>query len=534
MKWDLIAKLALVAPASAEYVWPAKTDAMDDLLFNQAGYNRNGALSDQVKDCAFGALEPGIQKSAEWLRTAFHDAVTYDKDAKTGGLDASIQYELDRQENLGSALNSTLADIASSVNVHNSAADLIALSMVMAVARCGDLRVPLRTGRKDATVAGPMGVPEAHTDLETSRRRFEMATFNQSEMITLIACGHTIGAVHSVDHPEIVSGTPAPENIAHFDTTNDSFDNAVVTEFLNNSTTNPLVVNTNDTLNSDKRIFNSDGHATMKRLMDPAHFKAQCEVLLERMIDVVPGDVQLSEPLRPSEIRPYIDVYQLDTNGSIQFSGSVRVRVSADTGRDSEALTVALLPTYHDGKEGAVISTTPARWQGGMSSGYLREVFKWHEFSQTLPANQALKTFNLRLDNTTFDNAGTGGYPVNPDILYQLRQSCIKYDLESLPQNGTLTIVAAVSKSLLSTGAVPKIRVIHRIEQPRNFIPALKPEVIEMKRSDKETNEYVYYTVDANVRSNSLETSFDLEAGDSKVEFLRTDQLQGGKLCEPL
>jgi hypothetical protein len=114
------------------------------------------------------------------VRTAFHDSVTHDAAAKTGGLDASIQYELDRPENLGAALNNTLGDMSSSVNIRTSAADLIALSLVMSVARCGDMRVPLRIGRKDATEAGIKGVPEAHTDLETSRKRFATASLNES------------------------------------------------------------------------------------------------------------------------------------------------------------------------------------------------------------------------------------------------------------------------------------------------------------------------------------------------------------------
>lgn len=134
----------------------------------------------EVATCTFGAGQPGIQKSAEWLRTAFHDAATHDSATKTGGLDGSIQYELERRENLGAALNNTLADISSEVGIYSSAADLISLAMVMAVARCGDLHVPLRLGRKDATEAGIMGVPEAHTDLETSRKRFEIAGFTSS------------------------------------------------------------------------------------------------------------------------------------------------------------------------------------------------------------------------------------------------------------------------------------------------------------------------------------------------------------------
>lgn len=146
----------------------------------------NAKANAEILTCDFGAGQPGIQKAAEWIRTAFHDAVTHDASTKIGGLDASIQYELDRAENLGAALNNTLADISSSVNIRTSAADLLALSLVMAVARCGDLYVPFRTGRRDATEAGIMGVPEAHTDLETTKQRFQIAGFNKSAFIVLM------------------------------------------------------------------------------------------------------------------------------------------------------------------------------------------------------------------------------------------------------------------------------------------------------------------------------------------------------------
>lgn len=193
--------LGLVATAQATYVWPSKYDDIENLLYLQTGYNRHGSLSDrmcttfsciftntithppsaEIQSCAFGAFQPGIQKTAEWIRTAFHDAATYDSVAKTGGLDASIQYELERGENLGSALNNTLSDLSSDVSTRNSAADLLALSLVMSVDRCGSLKVPLRLGRVDATEAGIMGVPEAFTDLDTTRKRFETASFNQGE-----------------------------------------------------------------------------------------------------------------------------------------------------------------------------------------------------------------------------------------------------------------------------------------------------------------------------------------------------------------
>jgi hypothetical protein len=102
------------------------------------------------------------------VRTAFHDSAIYDAITKTGSLDSSIQYKLNSLEKLGDALNNTLADISSLVNVLASAADLLALTLAISVARCGDIRVPLRLGRKDAIEASIEGVPEAHTDLDTT------------------------------------------------------------------------------------------------------------------------------------------------------------------------------------------------------------------------------------------------------------------------------------------------------------------------------------------------------------------------------
>ena len=59
--------------------------------------------------------------------------------------------------------------------------------MVVSLAECGGTTtgIPLRIGRIDADAAGPSGVPEPTTDLETTLAQFEAAGFNQSETITL-------------------------------------------------------------------------------------------------------------------------------------------------------------------------------------------------------------------------------------------------------------------------------------------------------------------------------------------------------------
>ncbi|KAL1801263.1 hypothetical protein ACET3X_001605 [Alternaria dauci] len=530
MKRNQLISLALLAPSCQAYVWPSQYDQLDDLLYMQSGYIKDGSLSDQVLTCAFGANQPGIQKAAEWVRTAFHDSVTHDAKTKVGGLDASIQYELDRPENLGAALNNTLADISSLVNIRSSAADLLALSLVMSVARCADMRVPLRLGRKDATEAGIKGVPEANTDLNTTRSRFETAGLSETDMITLIACGHSIGGVHSVDHPEIVSGPVSALNKATFDTTSGVMDNNVVLEYLDNSTSNPLVINTRDDLNSDKRVFAADGNKTMRKLADKAYFKSQCEAAFEKMLGLVPGDVALTEPLEPADIRPYITSYQLK-DGSVEFSGRIRVRVTPLTGRNKDTLTASIIPKSRGNTTIAEIAARRATFRGGTSFGYLDENLQWFEFAQTLNASEVFDSFTIRLNDETYDNGGTGGYPVHGDILYQEAQSCIVWD--AAKWEGTLTVTAAVSKALLQGGATPQINVVKRNRIQGNFIPRLQPEIIPMTRSSKETAEYVYFTASTILSGNGLDTTFDIEVGDSKNEFIKTNGLASQE-CAPL
>lgn len=397
----------------------------------------------------------------------------------------------------------------------------------MAVAKCGDLYVPLRLGRIDATDAGIEGVPQAETDLNTSTQRFATAGFTDTEMITLVACGHTVGGVHSVDHPEIVTeGEVSAANVARFDNTTGNFDNAVVTEYLNNTTQNPLVRATNKTLNSDQRIFASDGNETMAKLADPVYFKSQCESLFERMLDLVPGEVSLTEPLVPADIRPDITSYQLKGD-VIEFAGRIRVRTSPVTERDPADLAVTVLP---NGSNTTGISTTLAALKGGSSSGYLQERVHFYEFNQTLTAG-AISSFNLQLETlstgtkTTVDNAGTGGFPLNPDILFQELSSCSAYDATTA--TSTLTVVAAIREKMLDqSGASPKLVIVHRNRVSGSFMPRLSQETIEMERTSKTAAGYVYYQAKATVRDTTIsKTTFDIEVGESKLEYVSTTGL---------
>jgi catalase (peroxidase I) len=75
----------------------------------------------------------------------------------------------------------------------------------MSIAECDGTTtgIGLRGGRIDASVAGPSGVPEPTTDIDTTLATFATAGFSQADAITLTACGHSLGSVHYTNFPDI-------------------------------------------------------------------------------------------------------------------------------------------------------------------------------------------------------------------------------------------------------------------------------------------------------------------------------------------
>jgi len=114
-------------------------------------------------------------------------------------------------------------------------ADIIAMGVTWGVSSCGGPSIPFRGGRRDATAAGRPGVPEPFQDLATHTEKFRQQGLSATEMITLVACGHTLGGVRSSDFPELVAPNPdrpGVDQFAFFDTTGapdtpDAFDHSV-------------------------------------------------------------------------------------------------------------------------------------------------------------------------------------------------------------------------------------------------------------------------------------------------------------------
>lgn len=115
-------------------------------------------------------------------------------------------------------------------------ADIIAIAAIFAVSTCKGPIIPFRGGRIDAWQAGNLGTPQPQQDIATLTESFKNQGFSQTDMIKLVACGHTLGGVRTTDFPQLVP--PVPNSTApvidNFDETM-QFDNLVLVAFSLNS-----------------------------------------------------------------------------------------------------------------------------------------------------------------------------------------------------------------------------------------------------------------------------------------------------------
>ncbi|KAK0448960.1 heme peroxidase [Desarmillaria tabescens] len=501
------------------YTWPSNIDYLEGLIYQLSGYRRFGTI-DGVNPCSFSSAGEGRQAAAEWVRTAFHDMITHNATDGTGGMDASIMFEMDRPENPGAAFNGTMNFMINFYNKQTSMADLFALAVYLAVGSCGGPHIAMRGGRIDATSAGPAGVPEPMDDLDTIVAQFTTAGFNASDMIQMVACGHTLGGVHGVDFPDI-TGNDSSTNFVHFDGTFDSFDTTVVTEYLDGTTQNPLVVGP-DTSNSDLLVFSVDGNVTMQTLSDEESFTSTCKDILQRMIEVVPSSVTLSDVIEPIPIKPVAIQMTFDSSGALTFTGEIRVLVSD---RDDTNLTVQLHYADHDGNISSnnTISTVVAPLTGyGFGVN-----FQFYTFSAAVP--NGISSFNVSVTPSSggeevYDNGGSG-YPIQDNIFYLSSHSCL---VQEADENGNrnLTAVAAVRNDDTLTN--PSFDVVVKTQRVGIPVPLLAVESSAMEVWNTDAYDgFTLYTGHFSLPIYSRSTTFDVTVGEYSDSFKSSGTLAG-------
>ncbi|KAF5376339.1 hypothetical protein D9757_008666 [Collybiopsis confluens] len=444
---------------------------------------------------------------AQWLRIAYHDMSTHNVDDGTGGLDASTQFELDRPQNIGEGMLDSLNDFAA-FRIQApffGTADIIALGAVFAVAGCGGPTIPYRAGRVDVTEAGPATVPEPQQDLATHIESFRRQGFTQPEMIALVACGHTLGGVRQADFPEVVTDNSTV--LRTFDTT-PAFDTAIVSEYLQNTTQNVLVIGPNITTRSDFRIFSSDGNDTMQSLLSPDNFNNTCSSLFERMLNTVPNDVKLTDPLlEPFQYLVSDPVFSF-RNASLTMSLSLRVL------NNNPSRTVKLLWTDRQGSfcppsgcSSPSISTEQVffsligQMQGATAQRYL--------FNATINGATSISKFWFEVDENdgsepiVVDNRGTGFGIEQDSVFVDIGRSATIF----LPTFDELrTIVVAVrgdatssnaSLSLFTPGSGPNAP----------FTPTLDSVDLQLDTSNPPEGGYTFYTSNITIAPTFLDVT---------------------------
>ena len=327
----LAALLPLASVTGADPTWPSPYDELEEVMFQVFSFRARN-FGDTVSPCDNEASGPGRLQAAEWLRAAFHDVASHNAFTGLGGLDGSLQFELSRSENNGPGFRTMFEFMSTFYSREASMADLVALGVYFSVRSCGGPIIPFSPGRVDATEAG-LGsqVPQVGDTAPVFTNRFLRMGFTQAEMIQMVACGHTLGGVHSAQFPSIVPEGSAENNVQPVDSTPAEFDNLIAVEYVAGNTSNPLVVGPSVALNrhSDAKVFGSDGNTTISTLTDPDAFRSTCQSILERMINSVPSGVTLADPLAPYAVKPV--ALQLSLNNfaeTIRFEGYIRLHTT--------------------------------------------------------------------------------------------------------------------------------------------------------------------------------------------------------------
>lgn len=509
----LLLALSLAGHALADPTWPSSVDELEELMFQLTSFGAR-KFADTVNPCTNEASGPGRQNAAEWLRTAFHDMSTANTYFGAGGLDGSLQYELDNGENTGPGHRTTLEFMAPYVSPRASLADLLAVGVYLSVRSCGGPAVPVRAGRKDATEGGATGVPQPQNSALMFQQQFERMGFTTEEMIQVTACGHTIGGVHHEEFPDLMPADAPANGEVPLDSSVAVFDNAVVTEYLDGTTTNALVVGPSAKINknSDFKVFNVDGNKTMSAMTDNERFRDICKVVLQKMIDVVPPGVALTDPIVPYEVKPVNMQLTLAHGGEVlALTGHIRVRT---TGLAKDSVT-SLTIDYRDrqgstdcgagGGSCSITSTVQGLGQG------LDDTFSFFPVEVDIPASSGISSFTVTVNGKLHDNNGHG-YPLQDEVLFQAPQSCVTGN------QGAVTLAAAVRNDVAAGGGATAT-VWYKQPQPGSPVPQQRSATVELARG-RCVGGYTLFSADYTVEGGlPYQAHVDVSAGNGTDAF---------------
>ncbi|KAF9267187.1 heme peroxidase [Marasmius fiardii PR-910] len=495
------------------YHWPSpEMDWIDGVLYQQPFFDKVSA------NCS---IRDNTTIAAQWIRLAFHDFSTHNVDDGTGGMDASIIYELDRAENIG--MNRSIGDFLGFSTPFFSLADMFAAGLVIGTVSCDGPTIPYRAGRIDATSAGPLGVPQPQEDLALLTERFRKSGFSPTEMISLTACGHVLGGVTQLDFPDVLKD----DAFEFFNNETRLFNNGVVTQYLDGTTPNPLVVGVNQTVNSDLRVFSSDGNVTMQSLASPDVFRSTCISLLERMIDTVPRDVTLTDVIDPFDFKVgqsrlsvskdsdklvmTTDLRILDPQGKANLNRSVNL-VWVDRDGSSSCGEKCTSPAVNVSQIGTTLLT----------KGHGKTALQYTFTVDNIDPVQPIGKFWFEIDEK--DGSGSSrrelknddgsGYVIEEhDVLYDVNRSQFNVSIDGSQNFTSLVVIAVKDEHAYAEGAKIHIKAFNP------FVLPFRSTILEATLDPQFPKAAGYSFFSA--RPEPLANSFDVFYGDVVPENLR-------------
>ncbi|KAH7033113.1 uncharacterized protein B0I36DRAFT_105145 [Microdochium trichocladiopsis] len=487
MRWDTClasAMASLATVARADPTWPASTDELEEIMYQVSGF-RARQFGGTVIPCNNKALGPGRNGPGEWIRSAFHDIATtrIANNARVGGMDGSLQFELNSGENTGQAFTTTLVFMKDYFTLRSSIADLLSLGVYYATRSCGGPAVPVRGGRIDATAGLGAGfIPLPGDPPLTFQSKFQRMGFSLSEAIELTTCGHTVGSIHAANSPNVIDPSdPLLVNGAiGVDSTSSQFDNMNAIEYLAWNSTSPLIngkiSTTQRKTNSDTKLYLFEGNVTITAVAqdDPTSYNARCSRVFQKMIEVVPAGVVLTDPITPYFVKPVNLALALNSGAdSLQLTGFIRVRT---TGLSADPVTGVSI-TYQDRNGGSscgVLGCTFKLNKQGLTKGF-DDTFDWYPISGQIPTASGISSFTITVTTQsgrtqTLDNNGQL-YPMQDKAILMQTQSCF---LSSGGSSGQLTITAAIRNDRLGMPATSFISFLQDTGNANLPVPKLQ------------------------------------------------------------
>jgi len=490
MRWNtcfLGAMASLAATASADPTWPASTDEIEEIMYQVSGY-RNRQFGGTVIPCNNQALGPGRNGPGEWIRTAFHDIAT--TRSGLGGLDASLQFELQSGENVGQAFTTTLGFMKDYFTRQSSMSDLIALGVYYATRACGGPAVPVRGGHVDATSGlGPGYIPLVADPPQSLMNKFARMGFSPSEAVELTTCGHTVGKVHAANFPTVIDPSdPLLVNGAiGLDGTDTKFDNMNAVEYLANNSTDPLisnVVSRRKRTNSDHNLYNYEQNVTIALVAKDTQtsFNARCSRVFQKMIEVIPNGVTLTDPITPYFVKPVQLQLGLNNGGdTLQFTGFIRIRTTDTTADPVTGVSI----TYKDRNGGSSCGFLGCVFKlnkQGITNGF-DDTFDWYPINGQIATTSGISSFTVTITRASgqtqlVDNNGNN-YPMQDKAILMQSQSCF---LSSGDTSGQLTVTAAIRNDRLDMAASAFVSYLQDTGNSNLPVPQLKSSDITLTK----------------------------------------------------